>query len=82
MHDYEIIFNRLQEVFRETFEDDQIELNDDMTAADLDEWDSITHITLVISVEAEFGMRLNAAEIGELENVGAMIRLLQERATR
>lgn len=79
---YEAVFGRLQELFRETFDDPDIVIFDEMTAEDLDDWDSITHITLVISVEQAFGVRLNAAEIGDLENVGAMIRLLREKATR
>ena len=67
---------RLQTVFRETFDDDGIELADEMTAEDLDDWDSVSHISLVLAVEREFGVTLNAAEIGSLENVGAMIALL------
>ena len=81
MLDCELIFSRLQNVFRDTFDDETIEIFEEMTAEDIDEWDSVSHISLVITVEKEFGMRLNAAEIGELENVGAMIKLLQERAT-
>lgn len=52
---------------------------DEMMADDIDEWDSITHISLVIAVESEFGLRMNAAEIIGLENVGAMIRLLETK---
>jgi acyl carrier protein len=80
MSSLEAISDQLQAVFRDVFEDDDIVIFDEMTAADLDEWDSITHITLVIAVEQAFSVRLNASEIGELENVGAMIRLLSEKA--
>ena len=71
--------DRLQTVFRETFDDDSIELADEMTAEDLDDWDSVSHISLVLAVERAFGVTLNAAEIGSLENVGAMIALLRAR---
>mgnify|MGYP001292810854 FL=1 len=73
------IFTRLQDVFRDSFDDPHIKIFDNMTAEDLDDWDSITHISLIICVEKEFGIQLNAAEIGELENVGAMINLLEKR---
>ena len=76
------IRDRLQTVFRETFDDDTIVLSDEMTAEDLDDWDSVSHISLVLAVERDFGLTLNAAEIGSLENVGAMIALLRAKATR
>lgn len=73
--------SRLNEIFCEVFDDDSIVISEDMTAADIDEWDSLSHITLVLSVEKEFGVRLNAAEVGGLANVGKMIDLLVQRAT-
>ena len=69
---------RLTRVFRETFDDDRIEIFDAMTADDLDDWDSVTHITLVLGVEKEFKIRLSAAQVGALVNVGAMIGLLEK----
>ena len=76
------IRNRLTQVFQEVFDDDEIEVFDEMTADDIEEWDSLMHIALVVAVEKEFDMRLNAPEIGELENVGEMIALIEERGTR
>ena len=76
------IRKRLQGVFREVFNDDGIDIFDEMTAKDIDEWDSLMHIVLVVAVEKEFGLRLNAAEVGNLENVGAMLTILEARATR
>jgi len=74
------IRGQLNLVFREVFDDEEIEIFDEMTADDIEEWDSLMHIALVVAVEKEFDMRLNAAEIGELENVGAMITLIEHRA--
>ena len=51
-----------------------------MTAADVDEWDLLQHIVLVLAVEREFRIRLNPAEVGKLENVGRMVDLLQAKA--
>ena len=70
---------RLQAVFRETFDDDTLEIFDAMTAEDVEDWDSVSHISLVLGVEAEFGIRLSAAAVGQLDNVGAMIALLREQ---
>ena len=73
------IQNRLNKVFREVFDDETIEVFEAMTAQDIEEWDSLMHITLVVATEKEFNLRLNASEIGKLENVGAMIDLIIQR---
>ena len=82
MNDRGTLMTRLTGVFREVFEDDSIKLQEDTTAKDIEEWDSLMHITLVLAVEKEFGLLLNAAEVGSLANVGAMVDLLMARATR
>jgi acyl carrier protein len=74
------ILQRLNVVFRDVFEDDDIVVNDETTAEDVEEWDSLMHITLVISVENEFDIKMKAAEIGKLANVGALVDILMERA--
>ena len=76
------VMRRLTEVFQETFDDPGLQLRDSMTAADVDEWDSLQHIVLVLAVEREFQVRLNPAEVGKLENVGRMIDLLLAKAPR
>ncbi len=78
MGNLEDIRSRLEQVFQDTFEDETIRLHDAMTAEDIEDWDSVTHITLVLAVEKEFGIRLSAAAVGQLDNVGAMVRLLQD----
>jgi acyl carrier protein len=80
MLSYNDVKPRLTRVFREVFDDESIELTDTTTANDIDEWDSLSHITLVLAVEREFSVRLRAAEVGSLANVGAMMRLLMDRA--
>ena len=74
--------DRLTAIFREVFDDEQLVLFDEMTAADVEDWDSLSHITLVVACEKEFGVRLTPAEVGHLANVGAMLTLLEGRATR
>jgi len=72
--------DRLNRIFQEVFEDDSIEIRDGTTADDIDLWDSVMHITLVLAVEREFAIRLSAAEVGTLDNVGQMIDLIAARA--
>ncbi|MEQ8816184.1 MAG: acyl carrier protein [Thalassobaculum sp.] len=74
------IMARLTEVFRDVFDDDELTVFPTMTAKDVDEWDSLMHITLVLAVEKEFAVKLNAAEVGRLENVGQMVELLARKA--
>ena len=74
------IVRRLNDVFQDVFDDDELTVFPEMTAKDVDEWDSLLHITLVLAVEKEFAVRLNAAEVGRLENVGQMIELLARKA--
>lgn len=74
---------RVQEIFRDVFEDDDLILRDSMTAHDVDGWDSLAHINLIIAVESELGIRFAAAEISELkeptQNVGTFLKLIEEK---
>lgn len=76
----DLVKRRLNTVFHEVFGDDSIEIFDSMSAADLDEWDSLMHISLVVATETAFKVRLNMADVAKLENVGAMIDLLLQKA--
>lgn len=76
---HRMILERLTEVFRDVFDDDAIVLNDGTSAADIPDWDSLTHVTLCVSVEKAFDTRLNAAEIGRLTNVGQLVMLLKRK---
>lgn len=80
MTDRSEIVDRLTDVFQDVFDDPSIALFDEMTAADLDDWDSLQHIVLVLAIERAFGLKLNPAEVGKLANVGRMIDLLLARA--
>jgi acyl carrier protein len=73
------IYSRLARVFREVFDDETIELTPQLTAKDVDGWDSLTHIRLILSVEKEFKIRFTTSEIGNLENVGALVALIRTR---
>lgn len=75
--------NDIQEVFRAVFEDEQLVLRDDMTAANVEGWDSLTHINLIIAIEKKLGIRFATAEISRLndqgQNVGTMIEMIKRK---
>jgi acyl carrier protein len=75
------IFSRLTDIFHDVFDDDDIELTPDMTAEDVDEWDSLSHIRLIVAAEREFGVSFSSAEVANLENVGQFVALILARNT-
>ncbi len=78
MDDVEI-YNRLTSIFMDILDNDDIVLTPDTTAADIDEWDSLSHILLVVSTESVFSIKFNVGEIEALENVGQFADLIMEK---
>jgi acyl carrier protein len=68
---------RLQNVFRGVFDDDELTIQPQTTAADVEGWDSINHVNLVLAVEREFKTRLSSSGIANLKNVGELARMLE-----
>ena len=77
------LLEELQEVFREAFDDDELELEREQTADDIDGWDSMAHINLIIAVESTLGVKFATAEISGLKedgsNVGGFVDLLASK---
>jgi len=73
------IEKKLQAIFQDIFEDDQIVLFDDMNANDIEDWDSLTHIQLIVQIEKSFGIKFTTGEVASLKNVGEFIKLVQEK---
>jgi len=71
--------DRLQNVFRDVFDDDTIVLTGAMTADDIADWDSLTHISLVVAAEKEFKTRFILKEVKTLKNVGEFIAMIREK---
>ena len=67
---------RLNETFRDVFDDPTLEINPEMTAADVEEWDSLSHISLIVAVEKAFGVRFTTGEVQALKNVGDFSALI------
>ncbi len=73
------IYARLNEVFRDVFDDDSLTVTPRTTAADIEDWDSLSHITLIAAVEDEFRMKFSMKEVVEMKNVGEMAALVSAR---
>jgi acyl carrier protein len=75
----EQVYENLNEVFQDVFDDDSITVNDQTTAADIEDWDSFEHINLVIAVEKRFQIKFTVGEANEMKNVGEMVDIILER---
>lgn len=73
------IDTRLTEIFRDIFDDDNLTLRPEMTAADVKDWDSFNHINLIVVTEAKFGIKFQTAEIESLKNVGHFEELIAKK---
>ena len=69
----EDVFNKLNEIFADVLDLDEVQLTDTTTADDIEEWDSLSHIQLVVAVEKAFNLKFTALEIMRWKNVGAMV---------
>lgn len=72
------IMDSLIPIFQDVFDDDSLRVTEDTTADDVDGWDSLTHITLISSVEDAFGIRFRMKDLINLKNVGELARLVQK----
>lgn len=72
----EYVMKTLNEIFCKNFDDDSIVLNDETNANDIEDWDSLEQINLVVAIENEFQMMFDINEISQLANVGEMADLI------
>ncbi len=79
MNDMEV-WSRLIGVMRETFDRDDLQVSRETTAQDIEEWDSLAHIELVVGIESAFGIKLRTGEIAGLKNVGQLHDVITTRA--
>lgn len=73
------IYERLNAVFQDVFDDDTIEVDDLTTAEDIDDWDSLEHINLISAVEDEFGIKFKMSEVSTMKDVGEMVEIIMSR---
>lgn len=67
------IFEKLNEIFCDVLDLDEVELKDETTAEDIEEWDSLSHIQLIVAIEKAFGVKFTSLEIMKWKNVGEMV---------
>lgn len=75
------IKEHLTKVFHNVFEDDSIVLTPELTADDVEGWDSLSHVNLIIAVEIEFGIEFTQAEVRTFENVRALMNAIEKKTT-
>ena len=77
-----MIENKLEAIFKAVFFDDSLTIQRSLTAAEVPGWDSLNHVTLIVRVEQEFGIKFQMAEIVEMNNVGDLIDKIQAKIAR
>ncbi|MBT4764998.1 acyl carrier protein [bacterium] len=73
------VFYKVSVIFKDVFNDQNLEIAPEMTAADIEEWDSLNHINLIIAHEIEFGVRFTSFEISNLKDIGQFVELLESK---
>ena len=76
------ILIKLQNIFRVIFDDDSIKLNSNTTAEDIEEWDSLNQIRIILACEKEFSVKLNPREINDFVNIGEMVEHLFSKSVK
>ena len=77
--DINTVYAKLNVIFRDLFDDDSIVVTPQTTANDIEDWDSLEHITLIAAVERTFKMKFKMGEISSMKNVGQMANIIQAR---
>ena len=67
---------KLKDIFQNIFEDDKIELTDDLSAKDVENWDSLTHMILITEIEEKFEIKFSLKDLNQLEDVGNLIQII------
>lgn len=75
----EEIFEEVQTIFRNVFDDEELIISDGTNSEDIEDWDSLEHINLVVAMEKKFNLKFDIKEVGTLKNVGEMVDLIERR---
>lgn len=70
---------KLEDIFQDIFDDEELKIRNETTAKDIEDWDSLAHINLVVAIEKEFEIKFGLGELPGLENVGDMIDLIHQK---
>ncbi|MCI9083646.1 MAG: acyl carrier protein [Lachnospiraceae bacterium] len=69
----------LNKVFCQVFDDEDLRITEETTAADIEDWDSLEHINLIVACEKKFSMKFDISEIAKMKNVGDMAKMIMEK---
>lgn len=75
-----MITEKLQEIFQDLFDDETIILTLDTSAEDIEDWDSLMHIQLIVEIEKQFQIKFTTGEVTKLKNVGELITLIEQKS--
>ena len=76
------VIAKLEQVFRDIFDEEELTINNETTAEDIEDWDSLAHINLVVSIEKEFDVKFALGELQTLRNVGDMVDLVIRKSIK
>ena len=76
------VIAKLEQVFRDIFDEEELTINNETTAEDIEDWDSLAHINLVVSIEKEFDVKFALGELQALRNVGGMVDLVIRKSIK
>jgi acyl carrier protein len=71
--------DQVRKVFQEVFEDKELLVTEQTVAADVAKWDSLTHISLILALEEEFGIQFSSQEVASMANVGDLLTFLEAK---
>lgn len=72
------ILTKVEEIFKDLLDDEDFKLTEEMSADDIQEWDSLFHITLIASIEDEFKISISTAEVAKAKNIGVMLDMIDK----
>ena len=72
----EEVFEKVTDIFRDVFDDDDLVIGDSTNSDDIEDWDSLEHIQLIVGMEKEFKIKFDIKTVNSLENVGQMVDLI------
>ena len=73
--------DKLNQIFRRVFDDNDINITPETTANDIDGWDSLSHVNLIVAIEAKFGIRFSQKELLTFKNVGELLKSIRSKIT-
>ena len=71
------VLDQVQNIFQDVFDDDELVVTTETTAADVEEWDSLMHVTLILEIESTFQVRFSSGDVANLQSVGDLCALIE-----